>query len=186
MKDEKPPSFICGVKMSPKALQLLFLMFNWNCALCILQLWLRRTRRMLHCTCPTRHCCPQSATWCSMRPRPTASLRSCLRKQASFKTPGTRYGCSGGPLTSTIACFWFFYFFLFFYGNPNLRFSPSFQATQKGDLVAGLKKQLEEREKQLAAQQEDAAAARNRQKELTKVCFPEAVKKRKKRKLIER
>lgn len=52
-----------------------------------------------------------------------------------------------------------------------------FQATQKGDLVAILKKQLEEREKQLAAEQEDAAAARNRQRELTKVCHPSVVKK---------
>lgn len=33
-----------------------------------------------------------------------------------------------------------------------------------------LKKQLEEREKQLAAGQEDTAAAKNRQRELTKVC----------------
>lgn len=40
-----------------------------------------------------------------------------------------------------------------------------------------LKKQLEEREKQLAAEQEDAAAARNRQRELTKVCHPSVVKK---------
>lgn len=32
-----------------------------------------------------------------------------------------------------------------------------------------LKKQLEEREKQLAAEQEDAAAAKGRQRELTKV-----------------
>ena len=32
-----------------------------------------------------------------------------------------------------------------------------------------LKKQLEEREKQLAAEQEDAAAAKNRLRELTKV-----------------
>lgn len=51
-----------------------------------------------------------------------------------------------------------------------------FQATQKGDLVAILKKQLEEREKQLAAEQEDATAAKNRQREITKVCHPSAVK----------
>ena len=44
-----------------------------------------------------------------------------------------------------------------------------FQATQKGDPVAMLKKQLEEREKQLAAEQEDASAAKNRLRELTKV-----------------
>lgn len=44
-----------------------------------------------------------------------------------------------------------------------------FQATQKGDPVAVLKKQLEEREKQLAAEQEDASAAKNRLRELTKV-----------------
>lgn len=43
------------------------------------------------------------------------------------------------------------------------------QATQKGDPVAMLKKQLEEREKQLAAEQEDASAAKNRLRELTKV-----------------
>nr|XP_019944495.1 PREDICTED: ribosome-binding protein 1 [Paralichthys olivaceus] len=41
-------------------------------------------------------------------------------------------------------------------------------ATQKGDPVAVLKKQLEEREKQLAAEQEDASAAKNRLRELTK------------------
>lgn len=48
---------------------------------------------------------------------------------------------------------------------------PTFllQATQKGDPVAILKKQLEEREKQLAAEQEDASAAKNRLRELTKV-----------------
>lgn len=33
-----------------------------------------------------------------------------------------------------------------------------------------LKKQLEEREKQLAAEHEDTAVAKNRQRELTKVC----------------
>lgn len=44
-----------------------------------------------------------------------------------------------------------------------------FQATQKGDPVAILKKQLEEREKQLAAEQEDASVAKNRLRELTKV-----------------
>ncbi|XP_034407896.1 ribosome-binding protein 1a isoform X3 [Cyclopterus lumpus] len=42
------------------------------------------------------------------------------------------------------------------------------KATQKGDPVAMLKKQLEEREKQLAAEQEDASAAKNRLRELTK------------------
>ncbi|XP_008428403.1 ribosome-binding protein 1a isoform X2 [Poecilia reticulata] len=41
-------------------------------------------------------------------------------------------------------------------------------ATQKGDPVAMLKKQLEEREKQLAAEQEDAFAAKNRLREMTK------------------
>uniref|UniRef100_A0A3Q1AR09 Ribosome receptor lysine/proline rich domain-containing protein n=1 Tax=Amphiprion ocellaris TaxID=80972 RepID=A0A3Q1AR09_AMPOC len=41
-------------------------------------------------------------------------------------------------------------------------------ATQKGDPVAMLKKQLEEREKQLAAEQEDASAVKNRLRELTK------------------
>ncbi|XP_056291623.1 ribosome-binding protein 1a isoform X2 [Pseudoliparis swirei] len=42
------------------------------------------------------------------------------------------------------------------------------KATQKGDPVAMLKKQLEEREKQLAAEQEDASVAKNRLRELTK------------------
>ncbi|KAF1375892.1 hypothetical protein PFLUV_G00224910 [Perca fluviatilis] len=41
-------------------------------------------------------------------------------------------------------------------------------ASQKGDPVAMLKKQLEEREKQLALEQEDASAAKNRLRELTK------------------
>ncbi|XP_038162814.1 ribosome-binding protein 1a isoform X1 [Cyprinodon tularosa] len=41
-------------------------------------------------------------------------------------------------------------------------------ATQKGDPVAMLKKQLEEREKQLVAEQEDASAAKNRLREITK------------------
>ncbi|KAM3863035.1 ribosome-binding protein 1a [Diretmus argenteus] len=41
-------------------------------------------------------------------------------------------------------------------------------ATQKGDPVVLLKKQLDEREKQLAAEQEDAAAAKNRLRELSK------------------
>lgn len=43
------------------------------------------------------------------------------------------------------------------------------QATQKGDPVTTLKKQLEEKEKQLTAEQEDASAAKNRVRELTKV-----------------
>ncbi|NXK12849.1 RRBP1 protein, partial [Herpetotheres cachinnans] len=41
-------------------------------------------------------------------------------------------------------------------------------ATQKGDPVAVLKRQLEEKEKQLATEQEDAAAARNKLRELSK------------------
>ncbi|XP_059215457.1 ribosome-binding protein 1a isoform X2 [Centropristis striata] len=41
-------------------------------------------------------------------------------------------------------------------------------ATQKGDPIAMLKKQLDEREKQLAAEQEDASLAKNRLRELTK------------------
>lgn len=44
-----------------------------------------------------------------------------------------------------------------------------FQATQKGDPVVILKKQLEEKEKQLAAEQEDASAVKNRLRDLTKV-----------------
>ncbi|NXP55802.1 RRBP1 protein, partial [Heliornis fulica] len=41
-------------------------------------------------------------------------------------------------------------------------------ATQKGDPVAVLKRQLEEKEKQLTTEQEDAAAARNKLRELSK------------------
>uniref|UniRef100_A0A8C9UZ85 Ribosome binding protein 1 n=1 Tax=Scleropages formosus TaxID=113540 RepID=A0A8C9UZ85_SCLFO len=41
-------------------------------------------------------------------------------------------------------------------------------ATQKGDPVAALKKQLEEKEKQLSAEQEDVTAAKNRMRELSK------------------
>ncbi|NWI93297.1 RRBP1 protein, partial [Pitta sordida] len=41
-------------------------------------------------------------------------------------------------------------------------------ATQKGDPVAVLKRQLEEKEKQLSAEQEDAAAAKNKLRELSK------------------
>ncbi|NXM03242.1 RRBP1 protein, partial [Tyrannus savana] len=41
-------------------------------------------------------------------------------------------------------------------------------ATQKGDPVAALKRQLEEKEKQLSAEQEDAAAARNKLRDLSK------------------
>ncbi|KAG9335844.1 hypothetical protein JZ751_003599 [Albula glossodonta] len=42
-------------------------------------------------------------------------------------------------------------------------------ATQKGDPVAVLKKQLEDKEKQLSAEQEDAAAAKSRLRELSKL-----------------
>ncbi|KAL4640794.1 ribosome-binding protein 1 [Arapaima gigas] len=41
-------------------------------------------------------------------------------------------------------------------------------ATQKGDPMVALKKQLEEKEKQLTAEQEDVAAAKNRVRELSK------------------
>ncbi|XP_061546196.1 ribosome-binding protein 1a [Phycodurus eques] len=41
-------------------------------------------------------------------------------------------------------------------------------ATQKGDPMTMLKKQLEEKEKQLGAEQEDSSAAKNRLRELTK------------------
>ncbi|XP_045082443.1 ribosome-binding protein 1-like isoform X2 [Coregonus clupeaformis] len=41
-------------------------------------------------------------------------------------------------------------------------------ASQKGDPMAALKKQLEEKEKQLSTEQEDATAAKNRLRELTK------------------
>ncbi|NXN61524.1 RRBP1 protein, partial [Rynchops niger] len=49
-------------------------------------------------------------------------------------------------------------------------------ATQKGDPVAVLKRQLEEKEKQLAAEQEDAAAARNKLRELSKELGAERAK----------
>ncbi|XP_074944689.1 ribosome-binding protein 1 isoform X2 [Phalacrocorax aristotelis] len=49
-------------------------------------------------------------------------------------------------------------------------------ATQKGDPVAVLKRQLEEKEKQLAAEQEDAAAARNKLRELSKELAAERAK----------
>lgn len=44
-----------------------------------------------------------------------------------------------------------------------------FQATQKGDPVAILKRQLEEKEKLLATEQEDAAVAKSKLRELNKV-----------------
>uniref|UniRef100_A0A668SC54 Ribosome receptor lysine/proline rich domain-containing protein n=1 Tax=Oreochromis aureus TaxID=47969 RepID=A0A668SC54_OREAU len=49
-------------------------------------------------------------------------------------------------------------------------------ATQKGDPVAMLKKQLDEREKQLVAEQEDASAVKNRLRELTKELSAEKAK----------
>ncbi|KFP73080.1 PREDICTED: ribosome-binding protein 1 [Acanthisitta chloris] len=49
-------------------------------------------------------------------------------------------------------------------------------AMQKGDPVAVLKRQLEEKEKQLAAEQEDVAAARNRLRELSKELAAERTK----------
>ncbi|NWU80419.1 RRBP1 protein, partial [Onychorhynchus coronatus] len=49
-------------------------------------------------------------------------------------------------------------------------------ASQKGDPVAVLKRQLEEKEKQLSAEQEDAAAARNKLRELSKDLAAERAK----------
>ncbi|NXP30535.1 RRBP1 protein, partial [Leiothrix lutea] len=49
-------------------------------------------------------------------------------------------------------------------------------ATQKGDPVAVLKRQLEEKEKQLSAEQEDAAAVRNKLRELSKELTAERAK----------
>ncbi|XP_009639922.1 ribosome-binding protein 1 isoform X1 [Egretta garzetta] len=49
-------------------------------------------------------------------------------------------------------------------------------ATQKGDPVAVLKRQLEEKEKQLTAEQEDAAAAKNKLRELSKELAAERAK----------
>ncbi|MGH0147009.1 UNVERIFIED_CONTAM: hypothetical protein FKN15_052862 [Acipenser sinensis] len=49
-------------------------------------------------------------------------------------------------------------------------------ATQKGDPVTVLKRQLEEKEKQLSAEQEDAAAAKNKLRELTKELATEKTK----------
>ncbi|MGH0133690.1 UNVERIFIED_CONTAM: hypothetical protein FKN15_077948 [Acipenser sinensis] len=45
-------------------------------------------------------------------------------------------------------------------------------ATQKGDPITALKRQLEEKEKLLSAEQEDAAAAKNKLRELTKKSVP--------------
>ncbi|KAL1786661.1 ribosome-binding protein 1 isoform X1 [Sigmodon hispidus] len=50
------------------------------------------------------------------------------------------------------------------------------KATQKGDPVAILKRQLEEKEKLLATEQEDAAAAKSRLRELTKEMASEKAK----------
>ncbi|XP_065257570.1 ribosome-binding protein 1 [Emys orbicularis] len=49
-------------------------------------------------------------------------------------------------------------------------------ATQKGDPVTTLKRQLEEKEKQLATEQEDASAAKNKLRELTKELAAEKAK----------
>ncbi|NXG36760.1 RRBP1 protein, partial [Dromaius novaehollandiae] len=49
-------------------------------------------------------------------------------------------------------------------------------ATQKGDPVTVLKRQLEEKEKQLAAEQEDVSAARNKLRELSKELATEKAK----------
>uniref|UniRef100_A0A8C5X3K0 Ribosome binding protein 1 n=1 Tax=Malurus cyaneus samueli TaxID=2593467 RepID=A0A8C5X3K0_9PASS len=49
-------------------------------------------------------------------------------------------------------------------------------ATQKGDPVAVLKRQLEDKEKQLSAEQEDAAAAKNKLRELSKELAAERTK----------
>uniref|UniRef100_A0A8B9QWE3 Ribosome binding protein 1 n=1 Tax=Anas platyrhynchos TaxID=8839 RepID=A0A8B9QWE3_ANAPL len=49
-------------------------------------------------------------------------------------------------------------------------------ATQKGDPVTVLKRQLEEKEKQLAAEQEDVSAARNKLRELSKELAAEKAK----------
>uniref|UniRef100_W5NF98 Ribosome binding protein 1b n=1 Tax=Lepisosteus oculatus TaxID=7918 RepID=W5NF98_LEPOC len=49
-------------------------------------------------------------------------------------------------------------------------------ATQKGDPVAALKRQLEEKEKQLSAEQEDVAAAKNKLRELSKELHAEKSK----------
>ncbi|NXC72141.1 RRBP1 protein, partial [Anhinga anhinga] len=49
-------------------------------------------------------------------------------------------------------------------------------ATQKGDPVAVLKRQLEEKDKQLTAEQEDTAAARNKLRELSKELVAERAK----------
>ncbi|XP_034777357.2 ribosome-binding protein 1-like isoform X1 [Acipenser ruthenus] len=49
-------------------------------------------------------------------------------------------------------------------------------ATQKGDPVTALKRQLEEKEKQLSAEQEDATAAKNKLRELTKELAAEKTK----------
>ncbi|KAM6128086.1 LOW QUALITY PROTEIN: ribosome-binding protein 1 [Pterocles gutturalis] len=53
---------------------------------------------------------------------------------------------------------------------------PWHTATQKGDPVTVLRRQLEEKEKQLTAEQEDAAAARNKLRELSKELAAERAK----------
>lgn len=56
-------------------------------------------------------------------------------------------------------------FYLFIFVALSLRL----QASQKGDPLAALKKQLEEKDKLLSAEQENAAASKTRIRELTKV-----------------
>lgn len=52
---------------------------------------------------------------------------------------------------------------------PLILFYFEWQATQKGDPLSALKKQLDDKEKQLSAEQENATAAKTRVRELTKV-----------------
>lgn len=89
------------------------------------------------------------------------SLRSSARKQE--RTPGSWYKfyTRSTPLQTPNTCLFLLALisFSFFY----------WQASQKGDPLAALKKQLEEKEKQLTAEQGNVAAAKTRVRELTKV-----------------
>lgn len=53
--------------------------------------------------------------------------------------------------------------------NSNVESLCDTQACQRGDPLSTLKKQLEEKEKLLTTEQEDATAAKNRLRELSKV-----------------
>lgn len=76
-------------------------------------------------------------------------------------TSGIILQCSSLPTVQ----FPFVPFYLFIF----VALSLCLQASQKGDPLAALKKQLEEKDKLLSAEQENAAASKTRIRELTKV-----------------